>query len=136
MTGEVEAGPNAVLAWARHGYDPHPCRCGTRRRPSPTPGSGVPAARHWRTGAYEWRRSLSKRLFARDLRRLVPDIAEADLRPGGCGIRAQAVFADLALADDFVSRASTPSTCSTPSPGATASAAIGRYVAERVEAAD
>lgn len=132
--GEVEAGPNAVLAWNRHGYDPPSVSFRDSAATLGYPGFWRLAARHWRMGAYEWRRSLSRRLFARDLRRLVPEIRKGDLRPGGCGIRAQAVFPDGSLADDFVIEHSERAlhVVNAPSPGATASAAIGRYVADRV----
>jgi L-2-hydroxyglutarate oxidase len=136
VDGEVEAGPNAVLAWSRHGYEPPSI---SARDTASTLGWGGfwrLAARHWRTGAYEWRRSLSRRLFARDLRRLVPDIRAGDLRRGGCGIRAQAVGRDGSLADDFVIERSDRAlhVLNAPSPGATASTAIGRYIAERLAA--
>jgi len=134
VSGEVEAGPNAVLAWNRHGYEPPSISARDSASTLGYVGFWRLAARHWRTGAYEWRRSLSRRLFARDLRRLVPEILETDLRRGGCGIRAQAVGRDGSLADDFVIEQSDRAlhVLNAPSPGATASAAIGRYVSERV----
>jgi len=133
VSGEVEAGPNAVLAWNRHGYQPPSISARDAASTLGYVGFWRLAARHWRTGAYEWRRSLSRRLFARDLRRLVPEIVEADLRRGGCGIRAQAVGRDGSLADDFVIEHSDRAlhVLNAPSPGATASAAIGRYLCER-----
>jgi L-2-hydroxyglutarate oxidase len=133
IDGEVHAGPNAVLALAREGYswravDPVDTWdllrfAGFRRL----------AARHWRPGLAEVRRSLSRRAFVAELQRLVPALRAGDLRAAGAGVRAQAVAADGSLVDDFVIRQS-PSmvhVLNAPSPAATASLEIGRMVAAR-----
>jgi L-2-hydroxyglutarate oxidase LhgO len=129
--GEVEAGPNAVLAFAREGY-----RLG-RVHPRELAGTlgyrgfWAMARRYWRTGSYEMYRSLSKAAFVRALQRLVPDIRAADVIPGGAGVRAQAVAADGSLVDDFRIARSKGAihVLNAPSPAATASLAIGRHVA-------
>ncbi|MBP1688001.1 MAG: L-2-hydroxyglutarate oxidase, partial [Deltaproteobacteria bacterium] len=80
---------------------------------------------------YEMYRSLSKRAFLRALQRLVPTLEQADLEPGGAGVRAQAVAADGSLIDDF-KITETPHAIhvlNAPSPAATASLAIGRHIA-------
>jgi L-2-hydroxyglutarate oxidase LhgO len=129
--GEVEAGPNAVLAFAREGY-----RFG---RVSPTELAGTlayrgfwqMARRYWRMGSYEMYRSLSKAAFVRALQRLLPVLGEDDVTPGGAGVRAQAVSPDGSLVDDFRIAASEDAVhvLNAPSPAATASIAIGRHVA-------
>ena len=129
--GDVEAGPNAVLALAREGY--------TWRRVRPAEllatlrfaGFRTMARKYWRTGAYEMYRSLSKRAFVSALQRLVPALRAEDIRPGGAGVRAQAVTADGALVDDFriVQSADAVHVLNAPSPAATASLAIGRHIA-------
>ena len=129
--GEVEAGPNAVLAFAREGY-----RFG---RVSPRELAGTlayrgfwqMARRYWRMGTYEMYRSLSKAAFLRALQRLVPDLRPGDLATGGAGVRAQAVSLDGSLVDDFriVAEADAIHVLNAPSPAATASLAIGRHVA-------
>ncbi len=89
------------------------------------------ARKYWRTGAYEMYRSLSKKKFVEALQGLVPDLKGEDIIRGGAGVRAQAVRADGSLVDDF-SIASGPDAIhvvNAPSPGATASLAIGRHVA-------
>ena len=129
--GEVEAGPNAVLAFAREGY-----RLG-RVHPRELAGTlgyrgfWAMARRYWRTGSYEMYRSLSKAAFVRALQRLVPEIRAADVIPGGAGVRAQAVAADGSLVDDFRIARSKGAihVLNAPSPAATASLAIGRHVA-------
>jgi L-2-hydroxyglutarate oxidase LhgO len=129
--GDVEAGPNAVLALAREGYS------WTRVRPAELlatlrfPGFHAIARKYWRTGAYETYRSLSKRAFVKALQRLVPALRPEDIHPGGAGVRAQAVTRDGALVDDFriVQTADAVHVLNAPSPAATASLAIGRHIA-------
>jgi (S)-2-hydroxyglutarate dehydrogenase len=129
--GEVEAGPNAVLAFCREGY-----RMGTI---SPRDlwqlacygGFWRMAARYWRTGMGEFYRSVSKRVFHRALRRLVPDLCLHDLVPFGAGVRAQAVEPSGALVDDFrfVEGERMIHVLNAPSPAATASLSIGQTIA-------
>jgi L-2-hydroxyglutarate oxidase len=90
------------------------------------------AARYWRTGIYEMYRSVSKRAFLHALQRLVPELEERDLEPGGAGVRAQAVAPDGSLIDDFKISETTNAihVLNAPSPAATASLAIGRHIAE------
>jgi len=129
--GEVEAGPNAVLAFAREGYG------WGRARPSEFLGTlryrgfWSMARKYWRTGAYEVYRSLSKAAFVKALQRLVPELKPEDVKPGGSGVRAQAVRADGSLVDDFsiVSSPDAIHVLNAPSPAATASLAIGRHIA-------
>ena len=131
VDGDVEAGPNAVLAFAREGY--------TKWRIDPRefaatltyPGFLRLAKRFWRTGFNEYRRSFRTKLFVDALARLVPEIATADVAPGGAGVRAQAVARDGSLVDDFRIARSGPSihVLNAPSPAATASLSIGGYIA-------
>lgn len=130
--GVVEAGPNAVVALAREGYSYRHIRLGEAAHMFAYPGFWRMAARYWRFGLYEIYRSVSKSAFVRALRRLVPDIAGADIVPGLTGVRAQAVERDGMLVDDF-RIAETPRAVhvlNAPSPAATASLAIGRYIAD------
>ena len=129
--GDVEAGPNAVLAFAREGYRFGTVRPNEFAQTLSFPGFWHMARKYWRTGAYEVYRSLSKAAFVRALQKLVPDVTEADVIPGGAGVRAQAVAPDGSLVDDFriVSAADSIHVLNAPSPAATASLAIGRYIA-------
>ena len=95
IDGHVHAGPNAVLALAREGYawgEVDATR--PRRHARRTPGSGGSPAGTRRSGAAEVVRSLSRRRFADSVRRLVPEVADADLVPAPAGVRAQAVRRD------------------------------------------
>jgi (S)-2-hydroxyglutarate dehydrogenase len=129
--GEVEAGPNAVLAFAREGYAWKKARPGELLGTLRYRGFWSMARKYWRTGAYEVYRSLSKAAFVKALQRLVPELKPEDVKPGGSGVRAQAVRPDGSLLDDFsiVTSPDAIHVLNAPSPGATASLAIGRHIA-------
>jgi (S)-2-hydroxyglutarate dehydrogenase len=129
--GELEAGPNAVLAFAREGYRLTRLHPGELLSTLRYPGFRAMVRRYWRTGVYEMGRSLSTAAFVRALQRLVPELRRADVRRGGAGVRAQAVSPDGTLVDDFriVADADAIHVLNAPSPGATASLAIGRHIA-------
>ena len=131
IQGEVEAGPNAVLAFAREGYRLRTVRPDEMLGAFTYRGFWAMGARYWRTGLYEMYRSVSKPAFLRALQRLVPDLREQDMGPGGAGVRAQAVAADGSMVDDFhiVETPNAVHVLNAPSPAATASLAIGRHVA-------
>jgi len=133
IDGEIEAGPNAVLAWARKGY--------AKMSFSPRDAAEILtyggfwrlATRYWRTGVGEFRRSWSHRSLVRALRKLLPDLREDDIEPHGSGVRAQAVSSDGKLLDDFHILEAERSfhVLNAPSPAATASLSIGSRLAER-----
>jgi L-2-hydroxyglutarate oxidase LhgO len=129
--GEVEAGPNAVLAFGREGYRWSHVRPAELAGTLAFPGTWRMAAKYWQTGAYEVYRSLSKAAFVKALQKLVPELRAEDIEPGGSGVRAQAVTREGALVDDFriVQSESAIHVLNAPSPGATASLAIGRHIA-------
>jgi L-2-hydroxyglutarate oxidase LhgO len=129
--GDVEAGPNAVLAFAREGYRLGRIHLRELAGTLGYRGFWSMARRYWRTGSYEMYRSLSKAAFVQALQRLLPEIGPADITPGGAGVRAQAVAEDGSLVDDFRIARSTDAihVLNAPSPAATASLAIGRHIA-------
>jgi len=132
ITGTVDAGPNAVLALAREGYCHRDVNLRDLASSLTFPGFWRMAGQHWRSGLDEFRRSLSKPLFVRALQRLVPEVCDADLVPGGSGVRAQALRPDGTLVDDFqfVSSRKVLHVLNVPSPAATASLAIGQAVVD------
>src|SRR5262249_7480253 len=79
-------------------------------------------------------RSVSKRAFVENLRQLVPEVNEDDLLPAHSGVRAQALMRDGTLVDDFliVKGENSMHVCNAPSPAATASLEIGRFIASRL----
>lgn len=129
--GDVEAGPNAVLAFAREGYTLGTVRPADLAGTLGYSGFWHMARKYWRVGAYEMYRSASKAAFVRSLQKLVPDIRSSDLAVGGAGVRAQAVAPDGSLVDDFKISVTQGAVhvVNAPSPAATASLAIGRHVA-------
>lgn len=135
--GEVWAGPNAILATKREGYrrtDLAPRELWETVR---YPGFRRLARRYWRLGAQEAWRDASKGAFLRQLQRYVPAVQRNHLTFGPSGVRAQALDREGALVDDFVIRgdARTLHVLNAPSPGATASLAIGAYLADRAREA-
>jgi len=70
------------------------------------------------------------------LQRLVPEVGETDLVPGGSGVRAQALKPDGALVDDFqfVRSGNVLHVLNVPSPAATASLAIGKTIVDTAAA--
>jgi L-2-hydroxyglutarate oxidase len=126
----VEAGPNAVLALAREGYRWSQVNVRDAAEAIGFPGIWRFLKKYPAVSFGEVRRSLSKRLFARSLARLVPEVTAADLAPGGAGVRAQAMDRSGALLQDFVlvRRPNALHVVNAPSPGATASLAIGEMV--------
>ena len=130
--GGIEAGPNAVLAMARHGYSKTSFNPADAIRIATYGGFWKMAKQHWKTGFGEFHRSMSKRAFLRALRRLLPELQLGDLQSGNAGVRAQAVDANGKLVDDF-RIATAPRmvhVLNAPSPAATASIAIGRHIAQ------
>jgi L-2-hydroxyglutarate oxidase LhgO len=130
IDGKVEAGPNALLAWAREGYTRGTVSLPELMETLAFGGFRRMAGRYWRAGLKEMLRSISKSRFAAALQELVPEIHKEDLRPGGAGVRAQAVGRDGTLQDDFLilRKGRTVHVLNAPSPAATSSLAIAEYI--------
>jgi L-2-hydroxyglutarate oxidase len=134
IDGGVHAGPNAVLALRREGYQWRDVSARDVGEMLGYPGFWRLARRHARTGATEMARSVSRRAFAAALSRLVPGITAADLVRAPAGVRAQAVGRDGALIDDFVVQTAPRQVhvLNAPSPAATSALEIGGHVADRL----
>lgn len=137
IDGSVHAGPNAVLSFKREGYRRRDIDLRDLASVLSYRGFWRFAARHGVEGMRELYRSLNRRSFVRALQRLVPDIRYDDIVPAEAGVRAQALLPDGRLVDDFliVEGERSLHVLNAPSPGATASLAIGRAVADRVASA-
>lgn len=131
VTGELEAGPNAVLAFRREGYTRTAFSWRDTWETFTWPGALRLFSKHWKMGLAEFQRSYSKRAFLRALQRMVPELQGDDLIPGSAGVRAQAVARDGSLVDDFkIERAPRMiHVLNAPSPAATASLEIGEQIA-------
>jgi (S)-2-hydroxyglutarate dehydrogenase len=132
--GGREAGPNAVLALAREGYRKTDVKVADIWDALTFSGLWRFLAKHKRMSWDELRRSFSRRLFCESLQRLVPEIRETDLAPGGAGVRAQAMSPDGDLVQDFclLNRPRALHVLNAPSPAATAALAIGEEIANLV----
>lgn len=134
ITGEVEVGPNAVLAFAREGYSWGAISPRELVHILGTPGLGRLARKYWRTGGGEIVRSLVPALLVKAARALVPAVARGDFVRAGAGVRAQALSPDGSLVDDFVfaEGEGVLSVINAPSPAATASISIGQEIASKL----
>jgi L-2-hydroxyglutarate oxidase len=132
INGGIEAGPNAVLALKREGYRKTDFNLQDAVETAVFPGFWKMAAKYWKSGVGEYYRSLSKAGFTRALQKLLPEIQQADLVPGGAGVRAQALDRTGKLLDDFTIIRSDRMihVCNVPSPAATASLMIGEQIVE------
>ena len=135
--GDVLIGPTALLAPARDAYELR----GVRRRDLGEtlrwPGTWRLARRWWRTGLTELHHAVSPAALTRAAARYVPELQPGDAEPAWAGVRAQALARDGALVDDFAFSHTERAlhVRNAPSPGATASLAIARYVADEAERA-
>jgi len=132
IKGGVEAGPNAVFSFKREGYKKTDFDFQEFLESIGWPGFQKVAFKYWSTGLGEFYRSFSKTAFTKALQRLVPEIEEQDLLPGGAGVRAQACDRTGGLIDDFKILESDHviNVLNAPSPAATSSLSIGKTVAE------
>ncbi|MEQ9287016.1 MAG: L-2-hydroxyglutarate oxidase [Cyclobacteriaceae bacterium] len=134
MRGGVEAGPNAVLAFKREGYKKSDIDILELFETLAWPGFQKVAMKYWKTGFGEMYRSFSKAAFTKALQKLIPEIKESDLEPGGAGVRAQACDRNGGLLDDFSIQENQHfvNVCNAPSPAATSSLAIGNTISDIV----
>lgn len=135
VSGAVECGPNAVLAYAREGYTKTHVDLPDLFDSLTYPGFLRLASKHWKTGLGEVWRSWSKAAFVKALQRLIPELRSEHLRPAPAGVRAQALLPSGELVDDFLfgGEDGVVHVLNAPSPGATASLAIGEAVVDRLE---
>lgn len=133
VSGEVEAGPNAILATHREGYRRSDFSARDVVETLGFPGFWRLVARNLGAGVNEINRSLRKSVFVRSLNRLVPAIVAQDLLPGGAGVRAMAVDRRGRMIDDFYIEEAPGAihVLNAPSPAATSSFMIGKHIAHR-----
>jgi L-2-hydroxyglutarate oxidase len=134
INDEIEAGPNAVFALKREGYGRLSFNGKDFLESILWPGFQKIAMKYWKTGAGEMYRSFSKAGFVRALQKLIPEISESDLIPGGAGVRAQACARDGTLVDDFMilDNHRQIDVLNVPSPAATSSLSIGETISDMV----
>ena len=132
INGTLECGPNAVLAFAREGYTKSKINLLELAEVLTYKGFLKLALKYWDAGAEEMWRSFSKAAFVRALQRLIPEINANDLESAPAGIRAQAVMPNGKLIDDFLIQQNGDiiNVCNAPSPAATSSLNIGKYIVD------
>ncbi len=132
--GGVEAGPNAVLAFKRTGYKKSDIAISQIAEMLFYKGFWKMAMKHYKMGIEEFKRSLSKKLFVKSLQKLIPELTENDIIPGGSGVRAQALDQNGKLLDDFriIQTDKMIHVLNAPSPAATASLSIGDTISDMI----
>lgn len=135
IDGNIEAGPNAVLAFKKEGYNFFDFNFSETMQTMLWPGFRKIVAKYGKTGMGEMHRSLSKSAFTKALQKLLPEIQENDLVPGGSGVRAQACDRNGGLIDDFdiVKNGNIIHVRNAPSPAATSCLSIGNKISELLE---
>jgi len=133
--GDVDAGPNAVLALKREGYRKTDFSLRDVSETFAYPGFWKMAAKYWRSGGAEFYRSIRKSAFVKALQKLMPELRNSDLVPNGSGVRAQALRPDGSLVDDFQFECTGNMlhVWNVPSPAATASLPIGREIVQMAQ---
>ena len=135
INGGIEAGPNAVLAFKREGYSKSDFSFKDISQMFFYSGFWKMTSKYYRMGFGEFYRSFSKKAFVKALQKLVPEVQEVDIEPGGAGVRAQALEPNGKLVDDFriVEAKRMLHVLNAPSPAATASLSIGRNIANIIK---
>ncbi|WP_213280426.1 L-2-hydroxyglutarate oxidase [Chryseobacterium indologenes] len=134
IDGNIEAGPNAVLAFKKEGYHFFDFNFNETMQTMLWPGFRKIVAKYGKTGMGEMHRSLSKSAFTKALQKLLPEIQENDLVAGGSGVRAQACDRNGGLIDDFdiVKNGNIIHVRNAPSPAATSCLSIGNKISELI----
>ncbi len=135
IDGNIEAGPNAVLAFKKEGYKFSDFNFSETMETFTWPGFWKIVAKYGATGMDEIYRSLSKSAFTKALQELIPEIQEQDLVTGGVGVRAQACNRNGILLDDFdiVKNGNIIHVRNAPSPAATSCLSIGKQISELID---
>ncbi|WHY92875.1 L-2-hydroxyglutarate oxidase [Neobacillus cucumis] len=136
ISGEVDAGPNAVLSFKREGYKKTDFNAKDLAEVLSYGGFWKLAGKFMKEGIEEYVRSFSKKQFTKSLQELIPEIQEDDLIPAPAGVRAQALKYDGNMVDDFniIMGKRSIHVCNAPSPAATASIEIGKEIVRRIPA--
>ena len=124
--GEVECGPNAVFTFKREGYAKTSFNLKDSIEALSYKGTLRLFAKNWIKGIEEYRRAFSKKLFVKELQRMMPSISERDVIATRSGVRAQAVGVQGQMIDDFkiIRNKGITHVINAPSPAATACMAI------------
>lgn len=133
--GSVECGPNAVFSFKREGYSRTAFNFKDSIDALTFKGTWKLFAKHFGKGIDEYKRAFSKKLFLKELQKMIPGLTESDIVEGRSGVRAQALKKDGSLVDDFYIKYGSKSVhvINAPSPAATACLSIADHIVERIE---
>lgn len=137
IDGDVLIGPTALMVGARDAYRLSHLSALDLLETLSWPGTWRLVRRWWRTGLAELRHAASATAMVRSARRYLPELSRADVVRGPAGVRAQALWRDGRLLDDFLFARTERAlhVRNAPSPGASAALALARHVADEVDSA-
>jgi L-2-hydroxyglutarate oxidase len=132
VDGRVECGPSAVLSFAREGYRLTDVDWAELWETLTYPGFQRLSTQHWRKGLRELLQSMSKRVYLRAARHLIPELGMDDFTKTRAGVRAQALHPDGSLEDDFLIMETdrVVNVINAASPAATSALNIGSFIVE------
>jgi L-2-hydroxyglutarate oxidase len=132
IDGSVECGPNAVFSFAREGYHKTSFNFKETWEALTYKGTWKLFSKFWRKGIDEYKRAFSKRLFVKELQKMMPELEIDDVIPSKSGVRAQAIDTNGEMVDDFkiVNKDGNIHVLNAPSPAATACLAIADEIIE------
>lgn len=134
VDGRVECGPNAVFSFKREGYKTTSFSFKDSYEALIYKGTWKLFIKHWRKGLEEYKRAFSKRLFVKELQRMMPSITIDDVKPARAGVRAQALGFEGNLIDDFkiLEKGNSIHVLNAPSPAATSCLAIADEIVSKL----
>lgn len=134
--GEVECGPNAVFTFKREGYNKTSFSFKDSLQALSYKGTIRLFVKNWAKGIEEYKRAFSKKLFVKELQRMMPSITEKDVVATRSGVRAQAVGEQGQMIDDFkiIRTRGVTHVINAPSPAATACMAIADEIIKELKA--
>jgi len=131
--GSIECGPNAVFTFKREGYGKTDFNLVDALDALTFSGTWKLFINHWRFGLNEYRRAFSKRLFLKELNKILPSLKMTDIKVGRSGVRAMALGNDGEVIDDFkiVENDRNIHVLNAPSPAATACLSIADEIVKQ-----
>ncbi|MEX1381798.1 L-2-hydroxyglutarate oxidase [Lutibacter sp.] len=134
VDGSIECGPNAVFTFKREGYNRTSFSLKDTFEALTFSGTWKLFSKHWRKGIDEYKRAFSKRLFVKELQKMMPSLTENDVQPSRSGVRAQAIDYSGNMVDDFKieKQHNNIHVINAPSPAATACLAIADEIIAKV----
>ena len=133
INGDIECGPNAVFSFKREGYNKTDFNFTDTFQAFSFIGTWKLFAKNWQKGLEEYQRAFSKKLFVKELRKMMPTINNDDVEVSRSGVRAQAVDENGDMVDDFkiITNRNIIHVLNAPSPAATACLAIADEIIDK-----